>query len=153
MTTGIYEAFAYAMRYWFIAVAIGILIAMIRISYKEYKSKKQVRTELSRYIGYAEIVGGPDEFIGDKFGLGQVTTIGRSRRADIVLPDETVAGLHCELTFDTRDLIVQPLDGAEIRINRRRAVRPHAIKTGDVISVGDVDLAVYIRKTRVGYEH
>lgn len=40
MSTAVYEAVAYALRYWFIAVAVGILIAMIVASYKEYKEKR-----------------------------------------------------------------------------------------------------------------
>lgn len=149
MTPGVYEAFSYAMRYWFIAVAVGVLIAMIRISYKEYKSRKEVRSELAQYIGYLDIVAGPEEFIGDRFGLRDVTTIGRSKRSSIVLPDPTVATEHVRITQEGRNLILMPLDG-DTKINGRRAVRPHAIKTGDEVQTGDIVFAVSIRRTRVG---
>ena len=152
MTPGIYEAFAYAMRYWFIAVAVGVLIAMISISFKEYKSRKSVRDELSSYIGYLEIVGGPEEFIGDRFGIGEYTVIGSSDGASIVLPDPTVAANHADLQFDGRKLMIAPGVGCTLRINGRRAVRAYPLKTGDVVSVGDVEMAVYIRKKRVGYD-
>lgn len=149
MTTGVYEVFAYAMRYWFIAVAVGVLIAMIRISYKEYKEKKTVRNELSQYIGFLEIVGGPEEFLHDRFGLRNETLIGRAGHCDIVLPDPTVAEEHAVISTDKDRLILTPL-ASPTRINDRRAVHPHAIKTGDSISTGDVVFAVSIHRTRVG---
>lgn len=153
MTPGVYEAFAYAMRYWFIAVAVGVLIAMIRLSYKEYKSKKNVRNELSQYVGYLDIVEGPEEFIHDRFGISERTLIGCADGCDIVLPDPTVGDEHVMLEFDGKRLMVEPLSGYPLKINGRRAVRAHALKTGDEITVGDITLVVYIRKTRVGYDY
>lgn len=152
MTSAVYEAVAYAMRYWFIAVVVGTLIAMIYISYKEYKEKKTVRTELDQYIGYLEIVGGPEQFIGDRFGIRERNWIGRSKKDDIVLPDETVAQSHAQLYMDGDRLILEPGVRGSTKINGRRAVRRHALKTGDVFSIGDVDFAVYIKRTRVGLE-
>lgn len=149
MTTGVYEVFAYALRYWFIAVAVGMLIAMIRISYKEYKARKAVQNELRQYVGYVEIIGGPEEFIGDRFGLRDMTTIGRADYCDIVLPDPTVAGEHAYISMDRGRLVLTPVDG-QTKINDRRAVRPHAIKTSDRIRLGDVEFAVSIHRTRVG---
>ena len=85
-----YEVAAYALRYWFIAAVLVILIAVIYISYKEYQQKKFVMTEISQFGGYMKIIGGPREFIGDRFGLRENNTIGSDSRCDIVLPDRTV---------------------------------------------------------------
>lgn len=153
MTSAVYEAISYAMRYWFIAVVLGTLIAMIYISYKEYREKKSVRSELDQYVGYLEIVGGPEQFIGDRFGIRPRNWIGRSKRDDIVLPDASVEQSHAQLYMDGDRLILEPGARGSTKINGRRAVRRHALKTGDVFSIGDVDFAVYIRRTRVGMEH
>lgn len=155
MSNAVYEALAYAMRYWFIAVAVGILIAMTVASYREYKEKKQVRSELSQFCGYLEIVDGPEEFLHDRFGIrAEMNTIGRSPDEDIVLPDATVAPVHAFLYMENDELILEPHGrGGETKINGRLALRRHKLKTGDVVSVGDVSFAVYIRRKRLGYDH
>lgn len=138
------------MRYWFIAVAVGILIAMIAASYKEYKEKKIVKSELSQFLGYLEIVRGPREFIGDRFGIRENNTIGRSDSSDVVLPDPSVARTHAFLYWDRGDLVLEPAGReGETKINGRLAIRRHVLKTGDVVSIGDVDFAVYIRRNRL----
>lgn len=155
MSNAVYEALAYAMRYWFIAVAVGVLIAMIVASYREYREKRQVLSELSQFHGYLEIVGGPEEFIGDRFGIREeMNTIGSSPDEDIVLPDRTVAPVHAFIYMDGGNLILEPHAApGTTKINGRLAVRRHALKTGDVISVGDVSFAVYIRRKRLSYDH
>lgn len=150
MTTAVFEALSYAMRYWFIAIAVGVLIAMIRISYKEYKDKKSVRSELSQYIGFLEIVGGPESFIGDRFGIREISVIGRSTHDDIVLPDPTVEPSHARLYFMDGNLVLEPGRRGDTTINGRRAINRHALKTGDVLGIGDVDFQVHIRRRRVG---
>lgn len=154
MSAPVYEAVAYTMRYWFIAVALGILIAMITASYKTYKEKKTVKSELSRYLGYLEIIGGPEEFMHDRFGILEMNQIGSAEDGDVVLPDESVAPVHAFLYMENGDLILEPHEKrAATKINGRTAIRPHALKTGDVISIGDVQFAVYIKRTRLGYDH
>lgn len=151
MSNAVYEALAYAMRYWFIAVAVGILIAMVVASYREYKETRQVRSELSRFQGYLEIVGGPEAFIGDRFGIREDSNaIGSSPDCEIVLPDDTIEPIHAFLYMDNGNLILEPRGpGGSTKINGRLAVRRHALKTGDVVSVGDVSFAVYIRRKRL----
>ncbi len=147
-----YEAVAYAMRYWFIFVVVGILIAVIYISYKEYKEKKYVKGTMSQYFGYLEIVGGPPEFLGDRFGVRRQNTIGSSRKSDIMLPDNTVQKNHALLYMKQEDLVLEPTAKAATQINGRRATTAHRLKTGDVVSIGDVDFAVYIKRTRLNHD-
>ncbi len=144
-----YEAVAYAMRYWFIFVVIGILIAVIYISYKDYREKKYVKGAMSNYFGYLEIVGGPQEFVGDRFGVRVQNTIGSSRKSDIMLPDDTVMKNHALLYMDGEDLVLAPANRSDTQINGRRATTAHRLKTGDTLSIGDVDFAVYIKRTRL----
>ncbi|MBD5559495.1 MAG: FHA domain-containing protein [Clostridia bacterium] len=155
MSDAVYEALAYAMRYWFIAVAVGILIAMVMASYREYKEKRQIRSELSQFSGYLEIIAGPEEFVGDRFGIRpEMNTVGSSPDEDIMLPDGSVAPVHAFLYMEGDRLILEPHSLRHVtQINGRRAVRKHELKTGDVVTVGDISFAVYIRRKRVGYDH
>ncbi|MDL2237445.1 FHA domain-containing protein [Christensenellaceae bacterium OttesenSCG-928-K19] len=150
MDGAIYEVAAYAMRYWFILVIVGILVASIYISYKQYNEKKYVKGAMSKFFGYLEIVGGPEEFIGDRFGVREQNTIGSSQHADIILPDKTVLATHALLYVEEGDMILSPTSRSDTRINSRRAINQHKLKTGDIISIGDVDFYVYIKRTRIG---
>ena len=152
MNSAVYEAVSYAMRYWFLLVVVGILIAVIYISVKEYREKKLLKGEISQYFGYLEIIDGPEEFVGDRFGVRNQNTIGSSKNSDIILPDETVEKNHALLYIDDDNLILTPYDMADTRINDRRATTSHMLKTGDIISIGDVDFYVYIKRTRVNHD-
>lgn len=152
MSSVVYETLSYAMRYWFIFAALAILIALIYISYKEYNEKKYVKNRMSKFLGYVEIIGGPEEFIGDRFGLRDQNIIGSSRRADIMLPDDTVLKTHALLYREDDELVLSPTSRSDTRINGRRASTKHRLKTGDVFSIGDVDFVLYIKRTRVGHD-
>ncbi|MEF9863605.1 MAG: FHA domain-containing protein [Christensenellaceae bacterium] len=148
-----YEVVAYALRYWFIFVTLAILIAVIYISYKEYKEKQFVLGEIGRYGGYLEIVGGPAEFLGDRFGLTDENTIGSSKKSDIMIPDETILKAHALIYRQDGELFLSPLDKAATMINGRRATTAHKLKTGDTLSFGDVDMRIYIKRTRISDDH
>lgn len=154
MSTPVYEAFSYAMRYWFIAVALGILIAMIVASFREYREKQTIKSELSQFLGYLEIIDGPESFVGDRFGIREMNRIGSADEGDIVLPDVTVQPTHAFMYMEGDKLILEPHTrlGATT-INGRVAIRRHVLKTGDVVGIGDVQFAVYIRRTRLAYDH
>ncbi|MEF9988197.1 MAG: FHA domain-containing protein, partial [Christensenella sp.] len=138
-----YEITAYALRYWFIAAMLVILIAVIYISYKEYQQKKYVRTELSQFDGYAKVIGGPREFIGDRFGLGVHNSVGSDARCDIVLPDASVRKNHASIFKEDDNYYIEPAAKAPTKINGRIATTAHKLKTGDALLFGDVELRVY----------
>lgn len=152
MNDSMYEAIAYVMRYWFIFVVVGLLIAMIYISHREISEKKQIKTEMGKYGGYLEIVGGPREFLGDRFGIADQNTIGSAAKADIIIPGRHIEKTHALLYKQGEDLILSPVQKADTKINGRRAISPHALKTGDVITIGNVDLRVYIKRTRLRHD-
>ena len=145
-----FEVASYAMRYWFIALVLVILIAVIYISYKEYQQKRQVMTQVGQFGGYMQIIAGPQEFIGDRFGLTQENSIGSADACDIVLPDRTVAPRHAVIFFEDDDYYIKPSDRAETKINDRRASSTHKLKTGDKLSFGDVSMRIYFKRTRIG---
>ncbi|MGI6153874.1 MAG: FHA domain-containing protein [Christensenellaceae bacterium] len=152
MNSAMFEAASFAMRYWFIFVVVGILIAMIYISYKEIREKRQVLSEMGRYSGYLEIVGGPKAYIGDRFGIADENTIGSARNMDISIPEKGILKKHALLYKQGEEIVLQPMEKAQTKINDRRAVSAHALKTGDIITFGNVDMRVYIKRKRLQYD-
>lgn len=146
-----YETLAFAMRYWFLALILAILIALIYVSYKQYTERKTVKDMLGRFNGYLEIIRGPREFLGDKFGIrGDADNlIGSAPGADIMLPDESVAPEHAYLYQGPDSMILSPTRQGDTKINGRRTTRDHQLKTGDIISIGDIDFVLRLKRKRI----
>jgi hypothetical protein len=149
MTSVMYDAVAYAMRYWFIFVVLVILIALIVISARQIKEKKYAMTELGKYFGYVEITDGPKTLIGDRFGLREDNLIGSGGNADIMITGAGLARSHAQIYMEGDVVIFAPEKKRVAQINGRRAVNPHAIKTGDVLSLGKVEMLVYLKRKRL----
>lgn len=73
---------------------------------------------------------------------GAVKTLGRTSRADFILDAALVSRLHCRVTASKEALTVEDLDSTNgIQVNGKRVTRA-TLKTGDILSVGRVDLEV-----------
>lgn len=155
MNSVAYETLSFAMRYWFLIVVIAILVALIYVSYKQYTEKKTVKDTLGQYDGYLEIIRGPAEFLGDKFGIrgGADNLIGSSPDADIIIPDESVAAEHAYLYQGPDSLVLSPTRKGKTKINGRRATRDHQLKTGDVITIGDIDFTLRLKRKRISNDN
>lgn len=74
---------------------------------------------------------------------GSIKTVGRATRADFIVDAPLVSRVHCRLTADkSGQLVVEDLDSTNgTHLNGERVTRAVA-KTGDLIGVGKVTLAV-----------
>ena len=149
MSGSVYEAVAFAMRYWFVFVMFVILIAVIYASVSEYRQRKYIMEEVGQYVGYLEIKSGPEEIIGDKHGIRLENTVGRLAKSDIFIDDFSVAKTHALLFKKEDDLYLSPLGRAETMVNGKKILKPQILKTGDIITLGEIDLRVFIKRTRL----
>ena len=145
MLGSIYKIMAAGMRFWFLFLAILIVILLIAVSRKEYRERKAVLGEIGQYIGYLEIVGGLPEAQGTRIGIASENTIGSGRGADIVIRHPSVQRVHAMIYMKDRALILSPLTKGVTQINGRRANNAYEVHTGDVITFGDVSAKVFIR--------
>ena len=73
---------------------------------------------------------------------GSIKTIGRATRADFVVDAALVSRLHCRVTAGATELEVVDLDSTNgTFVNGERATRA-ALKHGDRLGVGRVELVV-----------
>ncbi|MBQ3274113.1 MAG: FHA domain-containing protein [Christensenellaceae bacterium] len=153
MSPSVYEAIAFAMRYWFILVIAIILIAVIVISVREYKARKSVMSRMAEFAGFLEIVGGADDLIGEKFGICDENLIGSAYSCDICIPDKGVKKKHAVIYIRDDVIMVRPVGRSVILVNEDLVKGPHALRTGDVISLGNASLRVFIKRKRVGNDY
>ena len=135
----LYEAFALSMRYWFLIVIFIILIGSVGISIREYRQKHYVLGLARLSIGYLRVLSGPEEILGENLQLMQQNTIGRSRRADIMLRDRSVDKAHCLIYKDeTGEVLISRITQDDITINGVQLEDNALVFTGDVICIGNV---------------
>lgn len=149
MNGSVYEAVAFTMRYWFVFVMFVILIAVIYASVSEYRQRKYIMEEVGQYVGYLEIKSGPEDFIGDKRGIKLENTVGRLAKSDICIDDYSVAKTHALLYKKGDDLFLSPVARAATMVNGKKILKPQILKTGDIITLGEVDARVFIKRTRL----
>ncbi len=149
MDSSMYEAIAYIMRYWFVFAMFVILAAVIYASVSEYRQRKYVMEEVGQYVGYLEIESGPDEMIGERRGIRAENTVGRLPRSDISINDYSVAKTHALLYKKGDDLYLSPMGRAITMLNGKRITRPQVLKTGDIVTLGEIDVRIFIKRMRL----
>jgi pSer/pThr/pTyr-binding forkhead associated (FHA) protein len=74
--------------------------------------------------------------------LGSVKTIGRTAKADFILDAALISRVHCRLSAEADKIAVEDLDSTNgVQVNGKR-VNKAALKAGDILTVGRVDLEV-----------
>ncbi|MBM3634829.1 MAG: DUF2662 domain-containing protein [Actinobacteria bacterium] len=80
---------------------------------------------------------------GQPFRISQkVTTMGRSRDCDIVVPDANVSRVHAELRHEGLEYVLVDLGSTNgVEVNGRRVLR-HNLRDGDRVSLGGAEVVV-----------
>ena len=80
---------------------------------------------------------------GQPFRITQkVTTMGRSRDCDIVVPDANVSRVHAEVRHEGLVYVLVDLGSTNgVEVNGRRVLR-HSLRDGDRVSLGGAEVAV-----------
>ena len=73
---------------------------------------------------------------------GAVKTIGRSTAAEFVVEAALVSRLHCQLTAGDDTLEVKDLDSTNGTFVNGKRVSVSALRSGDTLSIGRVNLTV-----------
>jgi hypothetical protein len=149
MSGSMVEVVAYIMRYWFVFAMFVILVAVIYASVSEYRQRKYVMEEVGQYVGYLEIESGPEAFIGERMGIREENTVGRLARSDICIEDYSVAKTHALLYKKGEELFLSPMGRAVTMVNGKKIAQPQILRTGDVITLGEIDVRVFIKRTRL----
>lgn len=144
---GIYEATALAMRYWFIVVAVIVLLGVTGISVKEYRDKRFVLGKAQSSIGYLRVISGPDDVIGENIQLAENSTIGRSRRSDIVFADRSVDKAHSQIAKVLSGAVyLSRLGTGEVTLNGKSVDSRVRLYDGDVVCFGNVVTEMHIKE-------
>ena len=144
---GIYEAAALGMRFWFLAVVILVLLGVTAISIKEYTEKRYVLRIAGSSIGYLHIVSGPEEIRSENLQLMRENTIGRSRRVDIYLRDNSISKAHSQI-YLARDggVYLNRLGRGDVTVNGQPVYDTVPVYSGDMICFGNIVASIHIKE-------
>lgn len=144
---GIYEAAALAMRYWFMVVAVIILLGMTGISIKEYKDKRYVLNVAQSSIGYLSVISGPKDVIGENIPLMEQNVLGRSRRCDIVIADRSVDKEHVQIKKALSGAVyLERLSSGYVTVGGRSIKNRERIYSMDIVCLGNVVTEVHLKE-------
>lgn len=146
----IYEAVAFALRYWFVFVVIAILICVIIVSIAEYRDKKRIMHYAGTYIGYLEVVysKGSDAEIGDRFTLAAENELGSGSHCNIVIKEEGVMKKHAKIFMQGKNVVLKAMDLNNTQLNGRPVREEQFIRNGDIVLVGDTALMVHLKEVK-----
>ena len=101
------------------------------LSPEQARAAGLVREQVTLYVG------------GQAFRIGQkVTTMGRSRDCDIVVPDPNVSRVHAEVRHEGLEYVLVDLGSTNgVEVNGRRVLR-HSLRDGDRVSLGGAEVVV-----------
>ena len=73
---------------------------------------------------------------------GKIKTIGRAPGADFIVEASLVSRLHCRLSAGAAELQVEDLDSTNGTYVNGERIAKAALKTGDKLGIGEVELVV-----------
>lgn len=144
---GIYEASALTMRYWFMGVAVIILLGVTAMSIKEYKDKRYVLNMAQSSIGYLSVLSGPNDIFGENMPLMAQNVLGRSRRCDIVLLDGSVKKEHARIHKALSGAVyIERTSPGDITVGGLNIKRRARINSMDIVCIGNVVTQVHLKE-------
>jgi len=144
----IYEAVAYAMRYWFVLVILAILLCVIVVSIVEYRDRKKVMANAESHIGYMDVVYTAANNLeeGDRFALAKSNIIGSSASCNIVINDRDVMKKHVKINSKEDGVYVEVYAPNNTQLNGRAVKNEEPVFSGDILLMGNTALMLHIKE-------
>lgn len=141
-----YDIVAMAMRYFFLALILYILIRVVQHSVSEFRTVQQIKQKVrSVSPGYLEVTE-PESLRGEKYPLRRENTLGRAKRCDISVPLASLAPVHAFL-FEKKDGLYLADYGSHegVLLNGERVGRKdELLYTGDSLQMGELVLTLHL---------
>lgn len=144
---GIYEAAALAMRYWFMVVAVIILLGVTGISIKEYRDKRYVMNVAQSSIGYLSVISGPEDVIGENIPLMEQNMLGRSKRCNILFADRSVDKEHAQIHKALSGAVyLERIGSGYVTVNGNSIKQRVRLYSMDIVCLGNVVTEVHLKE-------
>lgn len=142
MNATAYELLASIAKYWFIALAVFILVRLVISVIREMRIEGQVQKEIYEAgtgINATLILLSDEERRtrrGKLYAVEGETTVGRSRRCDVCLHSPSVRRVHCILNMERAGMAVVPVGRAFVVVDGEVVQGRALAQDGATIQIG-----------------
>lgn len=130
------ELYALAARYLLPFIMAAVLLRVLFITAREWRTARRARDLTPPPIG--SLTDGA----GRQYAFGHDSVLGRSRRCDIVLSGEGLAGVHAQIYERRRTVFLQPLARGKVFLNGAVISKRAKLQSGDTVGLGETVLTV-----------
>jgi hypothetical protein len=144
----IYEAVAYAMRYWFVLVILAILFCVIVISIVEYRDRKKVMANAESFVGYVDVLNTSANNLeeGDRFALAKSNIIGSSASCNIIINEKGIMKKHMRIDLKDEGVFLEVYAPNNTQLNGRPVKNATRVASGDMLLIGSTSLMVHLKE-------
>jgi len=129
--------------YRFLHKAVGLVLEDVhKAASLESTASRLILMEVP--AGASVLLGNPENrliAVGSQIPIGSGKTLGRLDDNDIIILDPFASGHHAEIFKDRNSLFIRDLGSLNTtRVNARKLNKPHRLRSGDVIQIGETRL-------------
>ena len=148
MLDNIIDIITFAAKFWFLAIAVLILVRVVDNSVFEFNVKREIKNSgAGLTLGYLTIVAAGDEaMLGERFHLKWENSIGSGKRSDVYIKDGSVSKNHALLYLSRGKAYILPSSRQMLMINDERATGHQPLNDADEISLGNVKLRLRLER-------
>ena len=142
MNATAYELLAAIAKYWFIALALFILVRMVLSVTREMRIEQQVQKEIGRagtgINATLVLLSDEDRKLkrGKSYPVSGETTVGSAARCDVTIKSPSLEGMHCILNMDRQGMGVYPVGRAFVVVDGEPVEGRAAAGDGSIIQMG-----------------
>ena len=142
MNATAYELLAAIAKYWFIALALFILVRMVLSVTREMRIEQQVQKEIGRagtgLNATLVLLSDEDRKLkhGKTYPVNGETTVGSAARCDVTIKAPSLEGMHCILNMDRQGMGVYPVGRAFVVVDGEPVEGRAAAQDGSIIQMG-----------------
>ncbi len=134
-----FDILSLIFRYLFILLIYLFMFGIIRMIYLDIKG---IRRRSSITATYLKLINRRDELpfnVEESYPLSAYTTIGRTKKNDIVIKDPYISKKHAVIEKDRGEYFIEDLDSANgTFVNEEEILNPIRLENGDTIRIGQV---------------
>ena len=153
MNATAYELLAAIAKYWFIALALFILVRMLLSVTREMRIEQQVQKEIG--LAGASInatlilLSDEDRKLkrGKAYPVSGETTVGTAMRCDVTIKSPSLQGMHCILGADRSGMYIAPVGKAFVVVNGEPVTGRAPVQDGSHIQMGGLIFLLRLEET------
>ncbi len=139
-----FELASRIIKYILIAIVYIFILRVVKMVYTDISDTKRARRAATDGIAYLKLSGRPrgiDFKLYDTYAVRESTSIGRSKKNDIYIPDPFLSSSHARIFFADGDYYLEDLGSTNGTLYNGKYIGNYRVplKTGDKIGFGHVN--------------